>query len=68
VKLGSGVFNEFHYTIYNSNGQKMLSGKLRNTERTINLSQLSEGLYFISISDETSSVNVNRKLIKLNNL
>lgn len=67
VNLGNNATDIFFYEIFDSNGQTILSGKLNNEEPSINLTNLSEGIYVFTIRNETSTINLKRKLIKLKN-
>jgi hypothetical protein len=53
-----------NYTISNINGQTVLSGKIDNSYRNINISNLANGLYFLSIFNEEENSIQTQKFIK----
>jgi hypothetical protein len=53
-----------NYTINNINGQTVSSGKIDNSYRNINISNLANGLYFLSIFKEEENSIQTQKFIK----
>jgi hypothetical protein len=53
VNINSNLINQA-YTIIDSLGRVVLNGKLNDVENTINVEQLSNGIYYLKISDNKS--------------
>ncbi len=51
------------YNFYNMIGQRLSSGSLSNTMNTISIENLSEGVYFLHLTDEDSDDTVTKKII-----
>ena len=58
VKVDSNLINQ-PYDIFDSLGRVVLKGKLNDVDTTINVEQLSKGIYYLKLSD-----NIARKFVK----
>jgi surface protein len=54
VKVDSNLINQL-YTIIDGLGRVVLKGKLNDVENTINVEQLSKGIYYLKVSDDIAS-------------
>jgi hypothetical protein len=54
IKVEPSIVNQ-PYTIIDNLGRVVLNGKLNEIETTINVEQLSEGIYYLKVSDRTAS-------------
>ena len=53
IKVEPSIVNQ-PYTIIDNLGRVVLNGKLNEIETTINVEQLSEGIYYLRVSDRTA--------------
>ena len=54
VKVDSNLINQ-PYSVVDGLGRVVLNGKLNDVETTVNVEQLSKGLYYLKVSDNTAS-------------
>ena len=54
--------NEFQYSIFNTNGMLVLRGTSKTKQKTIDVSSLAKGVYFINISNSEGSLS--KKIIR----
>ena len=54
VNVDSNLINQ-PYTIIDGLGRAVLNGKLNDVDNTINVEQLSKGIYYIKVSDKNAS-------------
>jgi hypothetical protein len=62
IKINN-ISGEFTYKLVNTLGQKVNSGKLFNTENSINISSLDNGIYFMKIEDISTNKYMVEKII-----
>jgi hypothetical protein len=55
----------FEYSIYNENGELMISGKLSEARNTVNISQLNRGTYILNVKDQKTSKLISYKISKI---
>lgn len=63
IDLGNNASEGFMYELTDGNGKILLNSKIKDRTGTINVSELSSGIYFITISSNSSKSNT-YKLIK----
>ena len=54
IKVDSNLINQ-PYTIIDGLGRVILNGKLNDVDTSINVEQLSKGIYYLKVSDDTAS-------------
>ncbi len=54
IKVDSNLINQ-PYDVFDSLGRVVLNGKLNDVETSINLEQLSKGIYYLKVSDNNAS-------------
>ena len=54
VKVDNNLINQ-PYNVFDSLGRVIIKGKLNDVENTINVEQLSKGIYYLKVSDNTAS-------------
>ena len=63
--IESSESNDFEYSIYNENGELVISGKLTDARNHISLTQLNRGTYILYVKDKNSSKLNSYKISKL---
>jgi hypothetical protein len=58
------VVGNLHYTLYNISGQEVLQTTNEATFTTLDISHLSDGIYFLTLSDKSNQVLFSYKIIK----
>jgi len=56
-------YPNLNFVFYNIAGQQLMSGSLSNTMNTLNIENLSEGVYFLYLQDENTNSQITKKVI-----
>ena len=51
-------------SIFNSSGQKIYTGKMKNNQKSIDLTGFKKGLYFVVLTDENGIIKSSEKIVK----